>query len=65
MNEYNDGMYDDLYSKEELMIAVTDCPKGAKTTDEIVMKFDGQNECENCDKLVFKNGVLSCKYSQV
>ena len=65
MDEFNDGFYDDLYSKEELTIAICDCPKGAKTTDEITVKFDGANECENCDKLVFKNGTLSCKYSQV
>lgn len=65
MDENNDGIYSDLYSRDELFIAITDCPKGAKTTDEITLKFDGNNECENCDKLVFKNGTLSCRYSQV
>ena len=62
---FTGGSYGDLYNKEELTTAICDCPKGAKTTDEIIIKFDGNNECENCDKLVFKNGTLSCRYSQV
>lgn len=41
------------------------CVKECKTEKEISEKFDADEICMKCENIVYKDGVMSCKYQRV
>lgn len=41
------------------------CEKGCKTEDEVVDKFDADDTCMKCPNVIYRDGVISCKYQRV
>lgn len=41
------------------------CLKGATTISEIKEKFDADGECMKCNNIIYKDGVITCKYGEM
>lgn len=42
-----------------------ECAKHATSEKEIETLFNADEVCMNCKSIVYKDGVISCKYSRV
>ena len=41
------------------------CPKQFTTPESIVEGFNADDICMSCENIVYKDGVISCKYARV
>ena len=46
-------------------IEIHNCKKNAKSEEQISECFNADETCMSCDNIVYKDGVISCKYSRV
>lgn len=46
-------------------IEIHNCKKNAKTEEQISECFGVDEICMTCDNIVYKDGIISCKYSRV
>lgn len=46
-------------------IEISDCKKGLKYPSEIDSGFNADDICMSCPNIIYKDGVISCKYSKV
>ena len=44
---------------------IHDCKKNATTDNQISECFNADETCMSCDNIIYKDGVISCKYSRV
>lgn len=40
------------------------CPKGAKTEEEIIQCFDPDETCMHCDNFIIEDGLIHCKFNR-
>ena len=44
---------------------IIECEKGCQTEEEISSKFDADDICMKCNNIIYKDGVVSCKFQRV
>lgn len=46
-------------------IEIHDCIKNATKLEHIEFAFNADDRCMKCPNIVYKDGVISCKYARV
>lgn len=46
-------------------IEVSGCKKDGKSIEDINKLFNADDICMKCENILYKDGVISCKYSRV
>lgn len=58
-------MSDFIKADSSNQIEIIRCLKEAKSASDIMEKFNADDTCMKCPNIVYKDGVISCKYARV